>query len=141
MKEISTLILENGIKALIYESEESFRKSIVNSLSLKLNDAINEAKYSTASSLLTKEESTKPSENLTNFINFIKNYDSKNNNKIKLKNESYINITENEFNSLVSLFNQLNTKNRELMLEEIFTSPTQIKKNIEFFNKAKGLIK
>lgn len=141
MKEISTLILENGIKALIYESEKPFRKSIVNSLSLKLNDAINEAKYSTASALLSKEETTKPSENLNNFINFIENYDPKNNNKIKLKNESYINITENEFNSLVSLFNQLNTKNREFMLEEIFTSPTQIKKNIEFFNKAKGLIK
>jgi hypothetical protein len=141
MKDISTLILENGIKSLIYDSEESFKKSVINSLSLKLNDAINEAHYDTASTLMVKEENTNNSQNLSNFINFVENYDPKLNNKIKLKNESYINISENDFDSLVSLFNQLNTKNREIMLEEIFTSPTEIKRNIEFFNKTKGFTK
>jgi hypothetical protein len=40
MKNISNMILKSGLISLIYENDLAFKKSLTNSLSLKLNEAI-----------------------------------------------------------------------------------------------------
>ena len=42
MNDLSAIILKNGINSLIYESDEAFKKSLINSLSFKLNEALKE---------------------------------------------------------------------------------------------------
>lgn len=140
MKDLNSIILKNGIKALMTENEEAFKKSLINSLSLKLNSAISEVETSYKQKMMFMEEQTKDSDDIKYFINFVENYDSKIKNKLKLKNESLINITESELDSLKYLFNTLNAGNREKMVEQILSTPNGLKNTLQFYNKAKGLL-
>lgn len=138
MKNISTLILKNGIQTLIEDDDASFKKSLSDCLSLKLNTAIQEVETDFKFKIFEDIEETGNNENLKYFLNFVENYDSKVNNKLKLKNQSYINITESELECLVNLFDNLSIKNRQLMLEEILESPNKLRSNIEFYQKTKA---
>ena len=90
--------------------------------------------------MVENSKSTEASSDLQYFVEFVQNYDSNIKNKFKFKNQSIINITEAELNSLKSLFNVLNADNRKTMVQEILESPTALKRNIEFYQKTKGLI-
>lgn len=123
------------------ENEEAFKKSLIDALSFKLNDALSSIEESFKEKLLFSDETTELSEDLKYFLNFVENYDSKTKNKLKLKNESIINITESEISSIKHLFNELNAENRQLMVEKILNSPSGLKNTLKFYNKAKGLLK
>lgn len=137
MINLPTKILKSGIKNLIEKDEISFSKSVSNCLSLKLNDAIKEVNRALNEKFFYNKEETNLTENLKYFVNFVKKYDPKVNNRLYLKNHSYISLSENDFKSLTSLFDNLCVKNRNLMLEEILNSPHQLKQHIDFYNKNK----
>jgi hypothetical protein len=141
MKNISNMILKSGLVSLIYENDLAFKKSLTNSLSLKLNEAIKTVDKNIKNTVMVQNsKSTEASKDLQYFVEFVQNYDSNIKNKFKFKNQSIINITEAELNSLKSLFNVLNADNRKTMVQEILESPAALKRNIEFYQKTKGLI-
>jgi endo-beta-N-acetylglucosaminidase D len=139
MKNLSSLLLKNGIKTLIEQEESSFKKTLTDCLSLKLNDAINDIHESVKEKMFESKENTEASVDLTYFASFVENYDSKISNRLKLKNQSYININESDFDCLVELFNSLSAKNRKTMIQEVLENPTKLKQHIDFYNKLKGL--
>jgi hypothetical protein len=141
MKDLSNIVLKNGIQSLIYESEEAFQKSLVNTLSFKLNEAINEAKNSFAQNLLVTKEETQDTKEIQYFANFVENYDPVNNYSLKLKNNNSINIKEQELEILKEVFNALNSKNRQTMVSILLTDEWGIKKTISFYKKAKEILK
>jgi hypothetical protein len=75
------------------------------------------------------------------FIEFLESYDPKTNTKLKLKNDSVINITEQEITEIKSLFNQLSPNNRQKMAETIFENKNSLDQHLEFYGKTKVLIK
>ena len=85
---LSTIILKSGINSLIYENDESFKKSLTNSLSFKLNEAVKEIHKEFASKILLSKEKTIIDENISLFLEFVENYNSKTNKSLKCKNGS-----------------------------------------------------
>ncbi len=119
-----------------------FKKSLIDVLSFKLNENINFLTLQTNKSLLhSKYKSTELTENMKLFIEFLESYDPKTNTKLKLKNDSVINITEQEITEIKSLFNQLSPKNRQKMAETIFENKNSLDQHLEFYGKTKVLIK
>ena len=136
MTDISYKLLKNGIQALLEREEDYFKKNIVQSLSIKLNDAISNVLEETNKNLFLTHESIKDSKDLQYFLNILENKD-----KVQLKDGSIINITENDTKSLKRLFDNLNTESRKQMITSIFESSNNFKQHIDFYNTAKGLFR
>ena len=127
---------------LIQKNEPMFKKSLIDVLSFKLNENINFLTLQTNKSLLhSKYKSTELTENIKLFIEFLESYDPNTNTKLKLKNDSVINITEQEITEIKSLFNQLSPNNRQKMAETIFENKNSLDQHLEFYGKTKVLIK
>ena len=141
MKHPSTLILQSGINDLIKENDSAFKKSLINSLSLKLNEAIKEVETEFKSKIMLSSDNTDLSPEIKEFINFVENYDSKLKNKLKLKNGTFININENDFKNLKEMFDTLNNKNKNIFVKEITESPAKLKNNLDFYKKAQRVLK
>jgi hypothetical protein len=142
VKDFQSLILKSGMQYLIQKNEPMFKKSLIDVLSFKLNENINFLTLQTNKSLLhSKYKSTELTENMKLFIEFLESYDPKTNTKLKLKNDSVINITEQEITEIKSLFNQLSPKNRQKMAETIFENKNSLDQHLEFYGKTKVLIK
>jgi hypothetical protein len=142
VKDFQSLILKSGMQHLIQKNEPMFKKSLIDVLSFKLNENINFLTLQTNKSLLhSKYKSTELTENMKLFIEFLESYDPKTNTKLKLKNDSVINITEQEITEIKSLFNQLSPKNRQKMAETIFENKNSLDQHLEFYGKTKVLIK
>lgn len=136
MEDISNKLIKNGIQALIEDEELYFKNNLIHSLSIKLNTAISQILNETYQNLLYKQE------NLNEFLEtklFIDVLNTKQ--KILLKDNSIINITENDARSLTLLFENLNTKNKETMVKSIFNSSLQFNQHLNLANKVKGLFK
>ena len=82
MNQITNLILKNGINSLIFENENSFKKSLTNSLSIKLNNAISEVEKEFKEKMFESTFYTELDEDMNYFLEFVENYDSKINNKL-----------------------------------------------------------
>lgn len=136
MTDISYKLLKNGIQALLEREEDYFKKNIVQSLSIKLNDAISNVLEETNKNLFLTHESIEDSKDLQYFLNILENKD-----KVQLKDGSIINITENDTKSLKRLFDNLNTESRKQMITSIFQSSNNFKQHIDFYNTAKGLFR
>jgi len=136
MTDISYKLLKNGIQALLEREEDYFKKNIVQSLSIKLNDAISDVLEETNKNLFLTHESIEDSKDLQYFLNILENKD-----KVQLKDGSIINITENDTKSLKRLFDNLNTESRKQMITSIFQSSNNFKQHIDFYNTAKGLFR
>jgi hypothetical protein len=142
VKDFQSLILKSGMQHLIQKNEPMFKKSLIDVLSFKLNENINFLTLQTNKSLLySKYKSTELTENIKLFIEFLESYDPKTNTKLKLKNDSVINITEQEIAEIKSLFNQLSPNNRQKMAETIFENKNSLDQHLEFYGKTKVLIK
>lgn len=141
MKNPSTLILESGIKDLIKENDLAFKRSLINSLSLKLNESIKDIEKEFKSKMMLNIEQNVSSNQIKEFVEFVEDYDPKLKNKLKLKNGTFINISESDFNSLKKMFDTLNNKNREIFVGEITESPAKLKSNLEFYKKAQRILK
>jgi hypothetical protein len=136
MNDISYKLIKNGLQALAEEEETYFKKNIVQSLSIKLNNAIKDVYTESKKGLMLKEEKTKNTKELQTFLKILDNRE-----KIRLKNDSIININENDVSALKELFEHLNAENRQKMVESVFNSAASLRQHIEFYQKAKGLFK
>lgn len=141
MKNPSTLILESGIKDLIKENDLAFKRSLINSLSLKLNESLKDIEKEFKSKMMMNIEKNVSSNEIKEFVEFVENYDPKLKNKLKLKNGTLININESDFNNLKEMFDTLNNKNRKIFVGEITESPAKLKSNLEFYKKAQRILK
>lgn len=141
MNDLSNIILKSGIQSLIYESDEAFKKSLINSLSFKLNEAIKEVQDTTCSGILKLEEKTEINEDINNFIEFVENYDPKSSNRLNFKNNTSINISEQDMEKLKVLFNFLNSDNRKTMTKTLFENAYGLKKTLNFYETAQKVIK
>lgn len=141
MNDLSEIILKSGLNSLIYENDEAFKKSLVNSLSFKLNEALKEVNKTTSSKILFTEEITELNEDVKRLVEFFNNYDPKTNSYLTLKNNININIQEHEVNKLKTLFNGLSAKNRKLMAKELLENTAKFKNTLNFYENAKGIIK
>jgi hypothetical protein len=136
MNNISRKLLKNGIQALLEQKETYFKKNVIKSLSIKLNDAITDVLTETNKNLLHSSKSLKNSKELQTFLTILEKKE-----KIILKDNSIINITENEACALKELFEHLNTENRQKMIETVFDSSNNYNQHIEFYNNAKGMFR
>jgi len=136
MNNISQKLLKNGIQALLEQKETYFKKNVIKSLSIKLNDAITDVLTETNKNLLHSSKSLKNSKELQTFLTILEKKE-----KIILKDNSIINITENEAYALKELFEHLNTENRQKMIETVFDSSNNYNQHIEFYNNAKGMFR
>ena len=136
MNNISHKLLKNGIQALLEQKETYFKKNVIKSLSIKLNDAITDVLTETNKNLLNSSKSLKNSKELQTFLTILEKKE-----KIILKDNSIINITENEAYALKELFEHLNTENRQKMIETVFDSSNNYNQHIEFYNNAKGMFR
>lgn len=137
---LSTIILKNGINSLIYESDDSFKKSLINSLSFKLNEAVKEVKKEFSSKILISKETIDVDKNVSIFLEFVENYNSKTNKTLKCKNGVTININENDLSKIKVLFDSLNSKNKKIMVKELLEDQAGLKKTLEFYDRAKKVI-
>jgi hypothetical protein len=71
----------------------------------------------------------------------MENYNPKTVLKIKFKNESILNITEENIKNVKSLFDQLSPQNRQILAETIFNDPDTFKEHLDFYEKTKVLNK
>jgi len=136
MNNISRKLLKNGIQALLEQKETYFKKNVIKSLSIKLNDAISDVLTETNKNLLYSSKSLKNSKELQTFLTILEKKE-----KIILKDNSIINITENEACALKELFEHLNTENRQKMIETVFDSSNNYNQHIDFYNNAKGMFR
>ena len=133
-------MLKSGIHSLIKKNEDKFKKSLIDVLSFKLNENIEYLNIQTQKKLLQSTyKETNFNEELKNFIEFLESFDPNKPAKVKLKNDSLINITENELNEIKGLFDQLNPENRKKMVETIFESKANLDQHLEFYRKTKAL--
>lgn len=142
MKTIQNLILKNGIKDLANNNESLFKKSLIDVLSFKLNESLENTENITKNRLLeTKEKVTKITPEIKIFLEFLNDYSTETVTKIKLKNDSILNITEENIKNIKALFDQLKPENRQLMAETIFNDTAAFQQHLEFYEKTKALNK
>lgn len=133
-------MLKNGINSLIYESDDSFKKNLINSLSFKLNEAVKEVKKEFSSKILFSADQIDIDENVSIFLEFVENYNPKTNKTLKCKNGATININENDLSKIKFLFDSLNSKNKKTMVKELIETQAGLKRTLEFYDRAKKVI-
>jgi CTP-dependent riboflavin kinase len=133
---LTKILLKNGIKEMISENEDHFKKNIEYALSLKLNDSIREVKNTVSEKLFENHTFTKNSEELQEFLKFAQEAGE---GKAIFQDGSLLNITEKQIELVKSLFESLNAKNRAHMVKEVLQSSTKFKQHVNFAEKIKGL--
>jgi uncharacterized protein YozE (UPF0346 family) len=129
---LTKILLKNGIKEMISENEDHFKKNIEYALSLKLNDSIREVK----NTVFENHTFTKNSEELQEFVKFTQEAGE---GKAIFQDGSLLNITEKQIELVKTLFECLNPKNRAHMVKEVLQSSAKFKQHVEFAEKIKGL--
>lgn len=138
MNETVKVLLKNGINGLANLDEEYFKQNVTAAIALKLNEGLKEIYEESSKNLLKRNETTELSQPLKEFVDFVDHFRE---GKYQFKNNSTLNITESQIQNIKELFDSLSPKNRSLMAQEIFEDSQKFKDHIEFYNKAKGLIK
>lgn len=133
---ISKTLLKNGIREMISENEEYFKQNIEQALAVKLNDSIFAVRQEVSNRLFEETIETKQTQELQEFVHFVETFKP---GKFSFKDGSVLNITENEKELVKDLFENLNAKNRDQMLNEIFESSLNFKQHIEFAQQARKL--
>jgi hypothetical protein len=131
-------LLKNGITGLAQLEEDYFKKNVLDALSLKLNEELKYVYETSSKDLLNSQQNTSNTPELREFVNFVETFKP---GKYIFKNNSVLNIDEREIKILKELFDLLSDKSRKIMTEQIFKDSESFKNHIEFYNKAKGLLK
>jgi hypothetical protein len=137
MEPVTKILLKNGIHGMIREDEDYFKNNIIQSLSFKLNDALQEASNALKEKVLVSKTTTPDAKSLKIFVEFVNNFKT---GKFKFKDETVINITESDIENIKYLFEGLSPKNRIKMTQEVFKSSNNFRQHIEFSKSAKGII-
>jgi hypothetical protein len=135
MNDISYKLIKNGIQALVEEEEHYFKKNVIQSLSIKLNEAISGALNESYKNLFKTNYTTKPSKELQYFLKVVSKPQ-----KIQLNDGSVIQINENDLTSLVKLFESLNHKNKNDMVQNLFKNLDSYKNHLNFYKNCKNIV-
>lgn len=134
-------IIQRGISDLIEKNDDLFKQNLMYALSFKLNESIEYTKIETQNKIFKSvPTTTEITEDVSIFLNFLNTYKSESTDKILLKNNDVINITESEIKSIQMLFEQLNPKNRQKMAETIFNDSETFKQHLNFYKETQELI-
>lgn len=136
MTDISHKLIKNGINALLEDNEPYFKKNLVQSLSIKLNNALSDVIDESYKNLFYTQEVNESTKDLKVFLEVLESPG-----KIQLKDGSIINITEFEVKALKELFDNLGQKSKKLMTENVFDSSNSLKQHLDFYQKSKGLFR
>jgi hypothetical protein len=137
MAEITKILLKNGLMAMINENEDYFKTNIFQSLSLKVNDSINDVKQEFEKKLFLEDKKTLKTKELEYFISFVECFRPGN---FNFQDGSNLNITEEDMSLIKALFEKLNPEKRQQMVSTLFESAENFYGNIKFAKKAKGLL-
>ena len=134
-------IIHRGINELIEDNQELFKQNLMYALAFKLNESVESIKINTQNKLLmTAEQNTVVTEDIQILLNFLESYKESPTDKILLKDNSVININEEDIKSVKMLFEGLSPENRQKMAESIFENNETFKQHINFYKDTKGLI-
>lgn len=133
----SKILLKNGIKSILFENEEQFKQNIVQTLSIKLNDSINDTRSEVEKNLFNEEILTNKTPQIDYFVSFMEAFVP---GKFIFQDGSVLNITEENVNDVKELFEQLNPQSREKMASEIFENAQTFLQHINFSKKVKNLL-
>jgi hypothetical protein len=136
MTDISHKLIKNGINALLEDNEPYFKKNLVQSLSIKLNNALSDVIDESYKNLFYTQEVNESTKDLKVFLEVLESPG-----KIQLKDGSIINITEFEVKALKELFDNIGQKSKKLMTENVFDSSNSLKQHLDFYQKSKGLFR
>lgn len=121
---------------MISENEDYFKKNITDALAVKLNDCIFAVRQDVSNRLFEHTESTPETAEIVEFVSFVNSFQP---GKFKFKDDSIINITENEVKGLTVLFESLNAANKLKMAQDIFNTSNTFKQHVDFAQRIKGL--
>lgn len=134
-------LIHRGINELIEENEDLFKQNLMYALAFKLNESIELTKIEIQNKLLELPlQTTEITEEVQIFLNFVEGYFQNPTDKILLKDNSVININEEDIKSVKMLFENLSPKNRQLMAESIFESNESFKQHLNFYKNSEALI-
>ena len=131
-------LLKTGIKGLAGLEEDYFKENVCHALAFKLNESLKELHHDCAQHLFYKSTTTKETEELKMFLEFVQKFEHGN---FEFKNNSLLNIKDSDMQAIKELFESLSPANRQKMVEEIFESSNNFIQHVEFYNKSKGLLK
>lgn len=126
---ISKILLKNGIKEMVFDNEAYFKNNIEQALAIKLNDSISTVREEVSARLFETNERIEKSPKLSQFIDFIQNFKAGN---FIFEDGSVININEKEKDLIKNLFESLNIKNKNKMIQEIFKNGSVFKQHVSF---------
>lgn len=134
-------LIHRGINELIEENEDLFKQNLMYALAFKLNESIELTKVDIQNKLLKLPlQTTEVTEDVQIFLNFVEGYFKNPTDKILLKDNSVININEEDIKSVKMLFENLSPKNRQTMAENIFESNESFKQHLNFYKNSEALI-
>jgi hypothetical protein len=131
------ILLKNGLMGLANLDEEYFKQNVTTAIALKLNENLKEIYLESNKNLLFSDKTTETNKLLEEFVNFVDNFKE---GKYKFKNNSTLNITESQVDTVKKLFDSLSPNSRNIMVKEIFEDSQKFKEHIDFYNKIKGLV-
>lgn len=131
------ILLKNGIKSILFENEEQFKTNIVQTLSIKLNDSINDVKTEVEKNLFSEEILTNKTPQIDYFVSFMEAFVP---GTFVFQDGSVLNITEQNVKEVKELFEQLNPESREKMASEIFQNAQTFSQHIDFSKKVQELL-
>jgi hypothetical protein len=134
-------LIQRGINELIEENDDLFKQNLMYALAFKLNESIEYAKIDIQNKLLqVPQQNTEITEEIQILLNFLEGYSQSPTDKILLKDNSVININEEDIKSVKMLFENLSPKNRQIMAESIFDNNESFKQHINFYKNSEALI-
>lgn len=134
-------LIQRGINELVEENEDLFKQNLMYALAFKLNESVELTKIDIQNRLLkVHTKDTVLTEEIQIFLNFLEGYNQNPTDKILLKDNSVININEEDIKSIKMLFENLSPKNRQKMAESIFENNESFKQHINFYKDSEALI-
>lgn len=138
MTDITKILLKNGIFEMINENDEYFKKNIHHSLTLKMNDFLSETKKDIKENFLFDQTTTVETPEIKYFTSFVECFEP---GKFNFQDGSNLNISKEDMNDIVGLFEQLNPEKRQILASDLFANAQNFESNLKFAKKVKDLTK
>lgn len=129
------------VETLMEGEEDLFTQGLLNELDTRKEELCRQISIKIFEHLGTVPISKTISinEDIQNFIVLLEKFNKSSNVKINFKNESILNISENDIQPIKRLFDNLNEENQKALARDLFKSPQNFKQTVEFAKQVKGL--
>jgi hypothetical protein len=136
-----SLRVQKLVQTLVEGEEDLFTQGLLNELDTRKEDLCKQLSIKIFEHLGTPivNKEIKINEDIQNFIKMVEKFDNNSVIKVNFKNESILNISENEIEPIKRLFDSLNEENQKVLARDLFKTPQHFKQTVEFAKKVKGL--